>query len=77
MKFEPGKEQFTLTEKEANVLVKAFDLLRDICNDSETEAGGYAADALDAISSLINNGSDSDYEIGVITKDTTLVKITL
>ena len=77
MKFEPGKEQFTLTEKEANVLVKAFDLLRDIYNDSETEAGGYAADALDAISSLINNGSDSDYEIGVITKDATLVKITL
>lgn len=77
MKFEPGKERFTLTEKEANIFVKAFDLLRDIYNDSETEAGGYAADALDAIDSLINNGSDSEYEIGVITKDTTLVKITL
>lgn len=77
MKFEQGKERFTLTEKEANVLLKAFDLLSDIYNDSETEAGGYAADALDAIGSLINNGSDSDYEIGVMTKEATLVKITL
>ena len=77
MKFEQGKERFTLTEKEANILLKAFDLLNDIYNDSETDAGSYAADAVDAIDSLIKNGSDSDYEIGVMTKEATLVKITL
>lgn len=67
MKFEKGKERFTLTEKEANTLLKAFDLLNDIYHDSDTEAGGYAADAVDAISSLINNGepnTNSEYEIG-------------
>lgn len=69
MKFEKGKERIKLTEKEANTLLQAYDILQGIYDNSETAAGGYADDATDAIYYLINNGepnTNSDYEIGFV-----------
>lgn len=61
-----SKERIILTEKEANTLRNAFDILNDIYSESSTDAGAHAEIAADAISDLISQGTydDSQYSIG-------------
>ncbi len=61
-----AKEKIILTEKEADILISAYDILTDIHDESGTVAGSHAEIAIDAISDLIYEGEqdNSEYTIG-------------
>lgn len=66
MKIEKPVEKIVLTEQEAKILEKAYDILTDIRDKSETIAGTYAEAVTDALIDLIveNENDDPEYTIG-------------
>lgn len=66
MKIEKPVEKIVLTEQEAKILEKAYDILTDISDKSETIAGTYAEAVTDALIDLIveNENDDPEYTIG-------------
>lgn len=66
MRIDKPIEKIVLTEKEANILEKAYEIAMDIRDESETIASDYAETVMDALSDLINEGEkdDSEYTIG-------------
>lgn len=70
MKIDKPIEKIVLTEKEAKILEKAYEIAMDIRDESETIASDYAETIMDALSDLINNPSgEQDYTIGYEKQD--------
>lgn len=60
-----GMEKIVLTEQEAKILEKAYDIAMDIRDESETIASDYAETLMDALSDLINDPEGQEnYTIG-------------
>lgn len=66
MRIDKPIEKIVLTEREANILEKAYEIAMDIRDESETIASDYAETVMDALSDLIREGEndDSEYTIG-------------
>lgn len=66
MKIEKPVEKIVLSENEALMLEKAYEIVMDIRDKSETIASDYAETVMDALSDLITEGEndDSEYTIG-------------
>ena len=65
MRIDKAMEKIILTEQEAKILEKAYEIAMDIRDESETIAGNYAEIVLDALSDLIYHPSDEhEYTIG-------------
>ena len=66
MKIEKPVEKIVLTEQEAKILERAYEIAMDIRDESETIASDYAETVMDALSDLISEGEkdDSEYIIG-------------
>lgn len=65
-----GIEKIILTEQEAKILEKAFEIAMDINDESETVASGYAETLMEALSDLINDPSgEHNYTIGYEKQD--------
>ena len=65
MRIDKPIEKIVLTEREAKILEKAYDIAMDIRDESETIARDYAETVMEALSDLINNPSDNQtYTIG-------------
>lgn len=71
MKIDKPIEKIVLTEKEAKILEKAYEIAMDIRDESETIASDYAETIMDALSDLINNPSSEQgcYTIGYEKQD--------
>ena len=70
MRIDKPIEKIILTEREAKILEKAYDIAMDIRDESETIASDYAEAVMDALSDLINDPSgEQDYTIGYERKD--------
>ena len=70
MKVDRAIEKIILTEREAKILEKAFEITMDIRDNSETIARRYAETVLEALSDLINDPSgEQDYTIGYEKQD--------
>lgn len=71
MKIDKAVEKIVLTEKEAKILEKAYEIAMDIRDESETIASDYAETVMDALSDLINNPSSEQgcYAIGYEKQD--------
>ena len=65
-----GMEKIVLTEQEAKILEKAYDIAMDIRDESNTIASDYAETLMDALSDLINDPEGlEDYTIGYEKRD--------
>lgn len=66
MTIEKGVEKVVLTEQEAKILEKAYEIAMDIRDKSETIASDNAETVMDALSDLISEGENdnSEYTIG-------------
>ena len=65
MKVDRAIEKIILTEREAKILKKAFEITMDIRDNSETIARSYAETVLEALNDLINDPSgEHKYTIG-------------
>lgn len=65
MRIDKPIEKIVLTEKEAKILEKAYDIAMDIRDESETIASDYAEAVMDTLGNLIDGPSDEqDYIIG-------------
>lgn len=66
MKIEKGVEKIVLTEQEARTLEKAYEIVMNIRDKSETIASTYAEAVTDALIDLIveNENDDPEYTIG-------------
>ena len=65
MRIDKAMEKIILTEREAKILEKAYEIAMDIRDESETIASDYAETVMDALSDLINDPSgEQDYTIG-------------
>lgn len=65
MKIDKPIEKIVLTKREAKILEKAYEIVMDIRNESETIASDYAETVMDALSDLIFDPSnDQTYTIG-------------
>lgn len=65
MRIDKPIEKIVLTEREAKILEKAYDIAMDIRDESETIARDYAETVMEALSDLIFDPSDNQtYTIG-------------
>ena len=66
MKIDKPIEKIVLTEREAKILEKAYEIAMDIRDESETIASDYAETVMDALSDLIYDPSSKQghYTIG-------------
>lgn len=65
MKIDKPIEKIVLTKREAKILEKAYEIVMDIRDESETIASDYAETVMDALSDLIFDPSnDQTYTIG-------------
>ena len=65
MKVDRAIEKIILTEREAKILEKAFEIAMDIRDNSEAIAHSYAETLMEALSDLINDPSgEHKYTIG-------------
>lgn len=66
MRIDKPIEKIVLTEREAKILEKAYEIAMDIRDESETIARDYAETVMDALADLINEGynDSSEYTIG-------------
>ena len=70
MRIDKAIEKIILTEREAKILEKAYEIAMDIRDESETIASDYAETVMDALSDLINDPSgEQDYTIGYEKQD--------
>ena len=70
MRIDKAMEKIILTEREAKILEKAYEITMDIRDESETIAGSYAETLMEALSDLINNPSgEHEYTIGYEKQD--------
>ena len=70
MKVDRAIEKIILTEREAKILEKAYEIVMDIRDESETIARDYAQTVVEALSDLINDPSgEQDYTIGYEKQD--------
>ena len=66
MKIDKHIEKIVLTENEALILGKAYEIAMNIREESKTIASDYAETVMDALADLINKGENdgSEYTIG-------------
>lgn len=70
MRIDKAMEKIILTEREAKILEKAYEIVMDIRDESETRASEYAETVMDAFSDLIYDPSgEQDYTIGYEKQD--------
>lgn len=70
MRIDKAMEKIILTEREAKILEKAYEIAMDIRDESETRASDYAETVMDALSDLIYDPSgEQDYTIGYEKQD--------
>ena len=70
MRIDKGMEKIILTEREAKILEKAYEIVMDIRDESETIARDYAETVLEDLSDLISVPSgEQDYTIGYEKQD--------
>ena len=70
MRIDKPIEKIVLTEREAKILEKAYEIAMDIRDESETIASDYAETVRDGLSDLINDPSgEQDYTIGYEKQD--------
>lgn len=70
MRIDKAMEKIILTEREAKILEKAYEIVMDIRDESETIARDYAETVLEDLSDLINDPSgEQDYTIGYEKQD--------
>ena len=70
MRIDKAMEKIILTDREAKILEKAYEIAMDIRDESETIASDYAETVMDALSDLINDPSgEQDYTSGYEKQD--------
>lgn len=81
MRTEKAIEKIILTEVEAKILEKAYEIAMDIRDEADTIASDYAEAIMDALSDLIYDPNElEEYKIGVektINKQVVLMAINL